>query len=444
MKKISLAKSVVTVGLAAACAWSLAGCSGATGSGGGVAATVNGTEISEDEVTAMVDSVREQQSLSDEDSWGTWMAQYGYTPESVREEVLDGLINQEILLQKAGDRGVTVDDATVDENVESMKANYENDEKWQAALSSVGITEDQYRQKAGDRGVTVDDATVDENVESMKANYENDEKWQAALSSVGITEDQYRENIKLSLLYQGVIESFADDAAPTDEQLLTAASTYATYYDGAKRSSHILFDASDTETAQQVLDQINAGTLDFATAAEQYSKDTGSAAQGGDVGWDKLSSFVTEYTNGLKELSEGQVSGLVTSSYGIHIIKCTQVFNAPDEITSIDQIPSEFVETIRSMVLQQNEQTAYSDWLSSCRDSSDVVINDMPSGLSYYVDMSKYSSSSDTSGELGSEVSSSADSSDSEDRGSSSSSSESGDASSAENGSASSSAAASS
>lgn len=397
MKKISLAKSVVTVGLAAACAWSLAGCSGATGSGGGVAATVNGTEISEDEVTAMVDSVREQQSLSDEDSWGTWMAQYGYTPESVREEVLDGLINQEILLQKAGDRGVTVDDATVDENVESMKANYENDEKWQAALSSVGITE-----------------------------------------------DQYRENIKLSLLYQGVIESFADDAAPTDEQLLTAASTYATYYDGAKRSSHILFDASDTETAQQVLDQINAGTLDFATAAEQYSKDTGSAAQGGDVGWDKLSSFVTEYTNGLKELSEGQVSGLVTSSYGIHIIKCTQVFNAPDEITSIDQIPSEFVETIRSMVLQQNEQTAYSDWLSSCRDSSDVVINDMPSGLSYYVDMSKYSSSSDTSGELGSEVSSSADSSNSEDQGSSSSSSESGDASSAENGSASSSAAASS
>lgn len=397
MKKISLAKSVVTVGLAAACAWSFAGCSGATGSGGGVAATVNGTEISEDEVTAMVDSVREQQSLSDEDSWGTWMAQYGYTPESVREEVLDGLINQEILLQKAGDRGVTVDDATVDENVESMKANYENDEKWQAALSSVGITE-----------------------------------------------DQYRENIKLSLLYQGVIESFAEDAAPTDEQLLTAASTYATYYDGAKRSSHILFDASDTETAQQVLDQINAGTLDFATAAEQYSKDTGSAAQGGDVGWDKLSSFVTEYTNGLKELSEGQVSGLVTSSYGIHIIKCTQVFNAPDEITSIDQIPSEFVETIRSMVLQQNEQTAYSDWLSSCRDSSDVVINDMPSGLSYYVDMSKYSSSSDTSGELGSEVSSSADSSDSEDRGSSSSSSESGDASSAENGSASSSAAASS
>lgn len=384
MKKTSLAKSAVAVGLVAACAWSLVGCSGASDATGAVAATVNGVEISEDEVTAMVDSVREQQSLSDEEAWGTWMAQYGYTPESVREEVLDGLINQELLLQKAGDRGVTVDDATVDENVESMKANYENDEKWQAALTSVGITE-----------------------------------------------DQYRENIKLSLLYQGVVDSFADEAAPTDEQLLSSASTYAMYYNGAKRSSHILFDSSDEATAQEVLDQINAGTLDFAAAAEQYSKDTGSAASGGDVGWDKLSSFVTEYTDGLKDLSEGQVSGLVTSSYGIHIIKCTQVFTAPDEITSLDQVPSEFIDLVRNAVLQQNEQKAYSDWLTSCRDSSEVVINEMPSGLSYYVDMSKYSSSSDTAGDLGTDADSSSDSeADGSDASSGDSSDDSGDSSS--------------
>lgn len=380
MKKTSLAKSAVAVGLVAACAWSLVGCSGASDATGAVAATVNGVEISEDEVTAMVDSVREQQSLSDEEAWGTWMAQYGYTPESVREEVLDGLINQELLLQKAGDRGVTVDDATVDENVESMKANYENDEKWQAALTSVGITE-----------------------------------------------DQYRENIKLSLLYQGVVDSFADEAAPTDEQLLSSASTYAMYYNGAKRSSHILFDSSDEATAQEVLDQINAGTLDFAAAAEQYSKDTGSAASGGDVGWDKLSSFVTEYTDGLKDLSEGQVSGLVTSSYGIHIIKCTQVFTAPDEITSLDQVPSEFIDLVRNAVLQQNEQKAYSDWLTSCRDSSEVVINEMPSGLSYYVDMSKYSSSSDTAGDLDADADADSSSSDSEADGSDASSGDSSD-----------------
>ena len=63
---------------------------------------------------------------------------------------------------------------------------------------------------------------------------------------------------------------------------------YATAYDGAKRSSHILFNTGDEATAQDVLDRINSGELDFAEAAKEYSQDTGSAENGGDVGWDKL------------------------------------------------------------------------------------------------------------------------------------------------------------
>ena len=66
---------------------------------------------------------------------------------------------------------------------------------------------------------------------------------------------------------------------------------YDTTYDGAKRSSHILFDSGDEATAREVLDKLNAGELDFAEAAKEYSKD-GSASDGGDVGWDKTSSFV--------------------------------------------------------------------------------------------------------------------------------------------------------
>ena len=91
-----------------------------------------------------------------------------------------------------------------------------------------------------------------------------------------------------------------------------------------------------------MLDKINAGELDFATAAESYSKDTASAAEGGNVGWDRLSNLVTEYTTALADLNKGDVSGLVTSTYGIHIIQCTDVFEAPEELTSLDQLPTEF------------------------------------------------------------------------------------------------------
>ncbi|MDE8704020.1 peptidylprolyl isomerase, partial [Adlercreutzia equolifaciens] len=95
-------------------------------------------------------------------------------------------------------------------------------------------------------------------------------------------------------------------------------------------------DASDEDLAQEVLEKLQSGELDFATAAESYSKDTGSAAVGGNVGWDKLTSFVTEYTTALNELEKGEISGLVTSSYGIHNIQCTDVFEAPEELTKMD------------------------------------------------------------------------------------------------------------
>ena len=149
-----------------------------------------------------------------------------------------------------------------------------------------------------------------------------------------------------------------------------------------------------------MLNKINSGELDFAEAAKQYSKDTGSKDAGGDVGWDKTSSFVKEYTDALSGLEKDQVSGLVTSSYGIHIIKCTDVYNAPKEkaddgtetvkITSLDQIPSEWLETIKQSLQSQGQTTNYQNWLTEKKESSDLKINDMPSGLPYDVDMSKY------------------------------------------------------
>ena len=357
MKASTIAKTVCAVSLSALCVVGITACSSTSGSKGvgGVAATVNGAEIQEEEVTASVESIRSQMSLTDEDAWGEWMVKYDYTPEKVREEVIDSLVTKQLIIQGAEEKGVTVSDDEVQSYVDQMKQNYASDDKWNEALQAVGMTE-----------------------------------------------DEYKSNIKTSLLQQGLMKSFEGDD-PSDEDVLSYAQTYISSFDGAKRSSHILFDADDTETAQSVLDQINAGTLDFAEAAKTYSKDS-SAQNGGDVGWDKLNSFVSEYTAGLADLSKGQVSGLVTSSYGIHIIKCTDEFTAPAELTSLDQLPSEFVEQFRSSLKSSNQSKAYQQWLSDAKDNADIEIKDMPSGLPYDLDMSKYQSddSSDSSSTDGS------------------------------------------
>lgn len=358
MKKSHIMKAVCAVGLSAACVWSLAACTSgdqASGDSGAVAATVGDVPISEDTVTKYIESIRSQMGVTDEDSWGNWLAQNGYTPESVREEVVNSYVQRELI-----------------------------------------------KKGADERGITVDSTEVDGYVDQMKQNYDTDEKWQEALTQAGMTEDEYRSEIELQLKNRGLLESFASDEEPSEEDLLQYAQMYATTYDGAKRSSHILFDSGDEATAQEVLDKLNAGELDFAEAAKEYSKD-GSASDGGDVGWDKTSSFVEEYQTALDGLEKDQMSGLVTSTYGIHIIKCTDVFTAPEEVTSLDQIPSDWVDSIKSSLKSQKQNEAYQQWLEEYKESSDVVINPMPEGLPYAVDMSKYQTSDDAAAEDGSD-----------------------------------------
>ena len=126
------------------------------------------------------------------------------------------------------------------------------------------------------------------------------------------------------------------------------------------------------------------------------------------MGWDKTSSFVKEYTDALSGLEKDQVSGLVTSSYGIHIIKCTDVFNAPKvvgedgtetvELTSTDQIPVEFLDSVKESLKQQNQSTAVQEWFNEYKENADIQINPMPEGLPYAVDMSKYTPAEGSTG----------------------------------------------
>lgn len=337
MKKISVSRSACAAVLALTCAFGLAGCG--SGTTGGVAATVNGAEISEDDVTRTVESIRESMGLADDAAWAEWMIANGYTSELVREEVIDGFVDQEILRQGAAELGVTVEKEEIDAYYDEIASQFNSESEWKAALESAGYG----------------------------------------------TPEEYRETIELSLLSERVQASLEVESEPSDEDMLTYAQMYGSYYGGAKKSSHILFEASDEATAQEVLGKINSGELDFAVAAEQYSQDAASALDGGNVGWDKMNSFVDEYQLALNDLGKGELSGLVKSEYGIHIIMCTDVFNAPAEITRVDQLPSEFVDSIREMLMSSLQAEAYSNWMIEKREAAEIIINPIPTSVPYYV-----------------------------------------------------------
>lgn len=370
MRSHRIMRLVVTGAISAACMLGIVACSSSSSTASsGVAATVNGTEISEQTVTDFVQNFRETQGLTDEDTWGKWMAKSSMTPSQVRDQIIDYF---------------------------------------------VGI--DLTRQAAEENGVSVSDEDVDAQVASMKANYSDDDAWQSALKQAGTTEEGYRDSVRNAMLENALKEKVTAEstAGASDEELLTYAQQYARSFSGAKKSSHILFASDDSDTAQKVLDQINSGQISFEDAAKEYSIDTASAQDGGNVGWDLLNRFVQPYTDALTNLDKGQVSDLVMSDYGIHIIKCTDVYEAPDEVTEIDQVPVELIDYIRKMVESNNETQAYKQWMADYKEKATIEKTDMPSGLPYDVDMSKYPASDSTTLMPGNGTSSSGDQSSSQ------------------------------
>src|SRR5512135_2247173 len=99
---------------------------------------------------------------------------------------------------------------------------------------------------------------------------------------------------------------------------------------------------------------------DFAEQARLYSED-GSAPQGGDLGWLSPGETVPEFENGMNALKIGQVSGLVQSGFGWHLI---QVLERRNTDVSVEQKRQRARNAIRAF----KSDEAFEDWLRQLRD----------------------------------------------------------------------------
>ena len=179
------------------------------------------------------------------------------------------------------------------------------------------------RQAAEERGIAVTDEEIDAQIADLKAGFPTEDDFNTALSDANLTLEQLEQQLRDQLATQRLMEALVGDEPVTDEEIAEYyEENKATYEEqAATRASHILFEPADKDTAEQVLAEVNGGG-DFAELAKEYSKDPGSAAQGGDLGWsDPSRPFVTEFQEALDSLDVGEISDLVETDYGWHIIK---------------------------------------------------------------------------------------------------------------------------
>ena len=113
-----------------------------------------------------------------------------------------------------------------------------------------------------------------------------------------------------------------------------------------RRASHILIAINaDTDKAkarakaEEVLKEVLKSPARFVELAKKYSEDTGSGQKGGDLGFFAYGDMVPQFSETVFKQKEGEVSGLVETQFGFHIIKLTGI--KPGKIRSLAEVRGE-------------------------------------------------------------------------------------------------------
>jgi len=162
-------------------------------------------------------------------------------------------------------------------------------------------------------------------------------------AAYNFTIEDLRSLFEVDILREKLVEEITADLEPFKEEVW---------------ARHILVETE--EEAQDILGQLEDGG-DFHELAAEYSMDESNASDGGNLGWFDKETMVPEFTEAAFSLEKGEISELVETSFGFHIIQ-----NLGKRDSQI--LPQEF---------RQDKQEAFNTWLSELRNSrEDIIIYD--------------------------------------------------------------------
>ena len=366
------------------------------------AATVNGESISRQAVETQVQrGIRSGQVPPEQER-------------QFRGQVLDQLIRQRTLDQYADEGGLHISDSQLDQLIVSLPEFQGQDGRFSEELFTNRLAQAGYTPASFRRELRAD--TLRRQVQqglaasafllpSEKARLASLQQQQrtfryAQLSPADLDQpvapsdadlqqyyDQHQEDfrrpeqVKVNYLVLNQ-EDVAKDVEVTDEQLRQV-------YEQAKAAaprevSHILVTFGDDRTEQEARDriaevqqQLEQGT-DFTALAREYSDDSSSAGDGGDLGAIQRGFFGDSFDDAAFSLDPGQVSQVVQTQYGLHLIKVTGI-DIPsfeeDRETLARQVKREQSESLFNERVQQLTDDAYqADDLESVADEMGLTV----------------------------------------------------------------------
>lgn len=285
-----------------------AGCSSKSDDMGGEdVIMVNDTALTKNYVDARIEQIFQQNQLqSDNDYAGYYKAQ-----------IINGLVETELMVQDAKNKGIEVSD----DDIASFKQDL------------------------------------------IDQTYGSEENFQSYLDEYNISDDMVNRMIEEKLYYDQYLDKIKEDITVDPETYYNENSDQFDVADQVK-ARHILVD--DEDTAKDIIKQLDDGA-DFAELAKEYSTDTATAQDGGELGYFTADQMITEFSDAAFALEPGQYTEEpVKTTYGYHIILCE------DKKAAHHQTYDEVKDDLTEQLTNQQVQSKYYELMEQLR--SDATI----------------------------------------------------------------------
>ncbi len=241
------------------------------------------------------------------------------------------------------------------------------------------VTYTMLKQEATARNIVVADAEIDQQLAVMKQEARTEAAFNKALADRKMTMERLRSDAKTQLAISKMMSAQVASATPATDT--DAKTFYEKNPDKFKRgesvrASHILIRVSDKAPEEEkqkararidaVLKRAKAGE-DFAVLAREHSQD-GSAAQGGDLNYFVKGQMVQPFDQAAFALKNNEISDVVTTEFGYHIIKV--VDHKPAGTVPFDEVSA----NIKQYLSEQKKQETAQSFINSIKQKAKIEV----------------------------------------------------------------------
>lgn len=215
------------------------------------------------------------------------------------------------------------------------------------------------------RNITVSDEDVNREIETMKKRV-GDEPFLKSLRDKGMSLDTFRQKIRNSLIHTKFIESLVNDKDVTDAETEDYYRNSQTPFIRPARVLMMIVEFQTEDAARSASFELKKSTEDFDAFMKKLA-DAGKAAMS-DYGWVTPDFFSPSIATAIKGIREGHYGGPYKGQRGFFLAKVKE--REAEGVSSYEDMRG----TIRNILLQQKRSEAYIQWLIQKRAASKIVI----------------------------------------------------------------------